>query len=63
MIECIKIIWEANELRHRPRHGVTSQDQQNRFSRSIYPAAFAAARPAFLPENKQPPRNVPSSER
>jgi hypothetical protein len=26
-------------------------------------AAFAAARPAFLPENRQPPRNVPSSER
>ena len=28
-----------------------------------YPAAFAAARPAFRPENRQPPRNVPSSER
>ena len=26
-------------------------------------AAFAAALPAFLPENRQPPRNVPSSER
>jgi hypothetical protein len=25
--------------------------------------AFAAARPAFRPENRQPPRNVPSSER
>jgi hypothetical protein len=26
-------------------------------------AAFAAARPAFLPENRQPPRKVPSSDR
>ncbi len=24
---------------------------------------FAAARPALRPENRQPPRNVPSSER
>ena len=28
-----------------------------------YPTAFAAARPALRPENRQPPRNVPSSER
>ena len=28
-----------------------------------YEAAFAAARPAFLPENRQPPRKVPSSDR
>ena len=28
-----------------------------------YPTAFAAARPAWRPENKHPPRNVPSSER
>ena len=28
-----------------------------------YPTAFAAARPALRPENRQPPRKVPSSER
>jgi hypothetical protein len=30
---------------------------------AAHATAFAAARPAFLPENRQPPRNVPSSER
>jgi hypothetical protein len=28
-----------------------------------HPAAFAAARPAFRPENRHPPKNVPSNER
>ena len=28
-----------------------------------YATAFAAARPALRPENRQPPRKVPSSER
>src|SRR4051812_9456267 len=28
-----------------------------------YHTAFAAARPALRPENRQPPRKVPSSER
>ncbi|GAA2413442.1 hypothetical protein GCM10010433_10640 [Streptomyces pulveraceus] len=31
--------------------------------RPSYPTAFAAARPAARPENMQPPRKVPSSER
>ncbi len=30
---------------------------------AVHPTASAAARPALRPENRQPPRNVPSSER
>jgi anti-anti-sigma factor len=32
-------------------------------SRATYPSAAAAARPAVRPENRQPPRKVPSSAR
>jgi hypothetical protein len=31
--------------------------------RFLHPTAFAAALPALRPENRQPPKNVPSSER
>jgi len=42
---------------------VDGRDKPGHDDKANYDAAFAAARPAFLPENKHPPRNVPSSER
>src|SRR6266478_5756368 len=50
---------DAAEANRFPHLGKTPQMA----SSSPQEAAFAAARPALRPENRQPPRKVPSSER